>query len=269
MHALNPEAVLVSEHFHDAGTDLAAGGWHANMNYSAFTRPVWTWLVDPAARPRASSACRCRSRAATGCPWSTTMRDFDSTVPWAVTTHQWNMLGSHDTARLRTVVGTRERVELAAGLLFTYPGTPAMFAGDEGGLTGTNGEHARVAMPWDEIDAGGGPRWDAATFEIYRSLIAVRRGSRALREGGMRWAVVDARRGRVPARDARRAGARRWSPARPGRASTCRGTCSRRARRRRTCTAVATSGCGRTPPAAGRRTRGAGLAVGVIVTLAP
>ena len=50
------------------------------------------------------------------------MRDFDSTVPWAVTTHQWNMLGSHDTARLRTVVGTRERVELAAGLLFTYPG---------------------------------------------------------------------------------------------------------------------------------------------------
>ena len=52
MHALNPEAVLVSEHFHDAGTDLAAGGWHANMNYSAFTRPVWTWLVDPAAGPR-------------------------------------------------------------------------------------------------------------------------------------------------------------------------------------------------------------------------
>ena len=65
-----------------------------------------------------------------------------------------------------------------------------MFAGDEGGLTGTNGEHARVAMPWDDIDAGGGPRWDAGTFEIYRSLIAVRRGSRALREGGMRWAVV-------------------------------------------------------------------------------
>jgi alpha-glucosidase len=189
MHALNPEAVLVSEHFHDAGTDLAAGGWHANMNYSAFTRPVWTWLVDPSLNlgflgmpvpiPRRD-----------GVSMVDTMRDFDSTVPWAVTTHQWNMLGSHDTARLRTVVGTRERVELAAGLLFTYPGTPAMFAGDEGGLTGTNGEHSRVAMPWDEIEAGGGPRWDAGTFEIYRSLIAVRRGSRALREGGMRWAVV-------------------------------------------------------------------------------
>ena len=189
MREINPEAVLVAEHFHDAGLDLAAGGWHANMNYSAFTRPVWTWLVDPASTlgflgmpvpiPRRDGASMVE-----------TMRDFDATVPWAVTTHQWNMLGSHDTARLRTVVGTRERVELAAGLLFTYPGTPAMFAGDEGGLTGTNGEHARVAMPWDDIDAGGGPRWDAGTFEIYRSLIAVRRGSRALREGGMRWAVV-------------------------------------------------------------------------------
>lgn len=189
MREINPDAVLVAEHFHDAGLDLAAGGWHANMNYSAFTRPVWTWLVDPGSAlgflgmpvpvPRRD-----------GASMVATMRDFDATVPWNITTHQWNMLGSHDTARLRTVVGTRERVELAAGLLFTYPGTPAMFAGDEGGLTGTNGEHSRVAMPWRDIDAGGGPRWDAGTFEIYRSLIAVRRGSRALREGGMRWAVV-------------------------------------------------------------------------------
>ena len=119
------------------------------MNYSSFTRPVWTWLVDPSLDlgflgmpvpiPRRD-----------GVSMVDTMRDFDSTVPWAVTTQQWNMPGSHVTARLRTVVGTRERVELAAGLLFTYPGTPAMFAGDEGGLTGTNGEHSRVAMPWHD-----------------------------------------------------------------------------------------------------------------------
>jgi alpha-glucosidase len=119
-----------------------------------------------------------------------TMREFDSTVPWRVTRSQWNMLGSHDTPRLRTVVGSRDLVEVAAGLLFTYPGTPAMFAGDEGGLTGWNGENGRVPMPWQDIDAGGGPRWDAATFETYRRLIALRRSSRALREGGLRWAVV-------------------------------------------------------------------------------
>lgn len=190
MRDLNPEAVLVSEHFHDASLDLRAGGWHTNMNYSAFTRPVWTWLVDPDNQlgflGLPTSIPRRDGRAMVA-----TMREFDAAVPWSITTHQWNMLGSHDTPRLRTVVRSRELVEVAAGLLFTYPGTPVMFAGDEGGLTGVNGEHARAPMPWPQIDAGGGPGWDAATFDLYRSLIALRRSSRALREGGMRWAVVE------------------------------------------------------------------------------
>ncbi|QGQ19042.1 glycoside hydrolase family 13 protein [Cellulomonas sp. JZ18] len=190
MRAENPDAVLVSEHFHDAGGDMSVGGWHANMNYSAFSRPLWTWLGDPSSGlttlglgvplPR-------RGGAAT----VATMREFDAAVPWAVTAHQWNMLGSHDTARIRTVVGSAELQEVAAGVLFTYPGTPVVFAGDEGGVTGTTGEHARVPMPWQDVDAGGGPRWDAATFDLYRRLIALRRSSRALREGGLRWAFAD------------------------------------------------------------------------------
>jgi alpha-glucosidase len=187
--AANPEAVLVSEHFHDAGGDLTGAGWQANMNSGAFTKPVWTWLVDPATTLDFLGIPTTIPRR-TGPSVVETMREFDSTVPWRVTRSQWNMLGSHDTPRLRTVVGSRDLVEVAAGLLFTYPGTPAMFAGDEGGLTGWNGENGRVPMPWQDIDAGGGPRWDAATFDLYRRLIALRRSSRALREGGLRWAVV-------------------------------------------------------------------------------
>ena len=112
MRAINPEAVLVSEHFHDAGPDLAAGGWHANMNYSAFTRPVWTWLVDPAQHPGFlghAGADPAPRRSLDGRDDARLRLDR----PVGVTTHQWNMLGSHDTARLRTVVGARERVELA------------------------------------------------------------------------------------------------------------------------------------------------------------
>ncbi|WP_421734175.1 glycoside hydrolase family 13 protein [Cellulomonas sp.] len=189
MRAHDPDAVLVSEHFHDAGSDMGVGGWHVNMNYSAFTRPVWSWLVEPdSTLPFVGMPVTVPRRG--GQAMVDSMRDFDSAVPWSVTRHQWNMLASHDTARLRTVVGTRERAELAAALLFTYPGTPVVFAGDEGGLTGANGEHARASMPWDEIDAGGGPRWDASTFETYRRLAALRRSSGALRTGGLRWAVV-------------------------------------------------------------------------------
>jgi len=185
MGAINPDAALVAEHFHDATGDLSGDGWHANMNYSAFTRPVWTWLSPPdSSVPYLGLPVRTPRRG--GRSAVATMRDFDAVHPWRVTAAQWNMLGSHDTPRLRSIVGSRELVEVAATLLLTYPGTPVVFAGDEVGLTGLNGEHARATMPWDEPD-----RWDAATFDVYRSLIAVRRGSAALRSGGLRWVHVD------------------------------------------------------------------------------
>ena len=114
------------------------------------------------------------------------MRDFDAAVPWQVLLNQWNMLGSHDTPRIRTVVGSREMQEVAAGLLFTYLGVPAMFAGDELGLTGTTGEHSRVPMPWDSPD-----RRDDVIYERYRTLARLRAEHRALREGSLRWVLTE------------------------------------------------------------------------------
>jgi alpha-glucosidase len=187
--AANPEGLLVSEHFHDAADDLTVGGWMSNMNYAAFTRPVWSWLVEPGtgldflgvptAVPRRPAAAMVA-----------TMRELDSRYPWSTRVRLWNMLGSHDTARIRTVTGDAAVAEVAAALLFTSPGVPAYFMGDEGGFTGDNGESGRRTMPWDQVAAGGGSRWDARTQEVYAALAAARRSSRALRDGGMRWVVV-------------------------------------------------------------------------------
>jgi len=184
-----PDGALVSEHFHDASHDLSGDGWHVNMNYTGFTRPAWSWLA-PADSPVPFMGLPVSVPRRPGAAMVAAMRDFDSAVPWKVTARQWNMLGSHDTPRLRSIVGSRDMVEVAAALLFTYPGTPVVFAGDEVGATGTNGEHARTTMAWDQAARGGGPRWDASTFEVYRELAALRRSSRALRDGGLRWAVV-------------------------------------------------------------------------------
>jgi alpha-glucosidase len=112
------------------------------------------------------------------------MTTFAALVSWRTLTHSWNLLGSHDTARIRTVVGDAERVGVAVGLLMTMPGVPMVFAGDELGLEGHWGEDARTPMPW-------GGAWDRSTLERYRSLIAVRRSCEALRRGGLRWAHVD------------------------------------------------------------------------------
>ncbi|MDR0435334.1 MAG: glycoside hydrolase family 13 protein [Propionibacteriaceae bacterium] len=182
--------MLIAEHFFDAARDLDGDGWQAVMNYSGFIRPAWTWLTRadtnlrfldaPVPIPRRSGAAVAR-----------TARHFASLVPWSTTLRQWNMLGSHDTPRIATVTGDRAVTELGAAWLFTYPGIPAFFAGDEGGAVGSNGENARTTMPWEQIAAGGGIRWDARVHDTWRSLVTLRRNHEALSRGGLRWVVTD------------------------------------------------------------------------------
>lgn len=180
MAALREDLALVAELSHDPSADLAGDGWHATMNYAAFTRPVWSWL-----RPESGSVWELPARAVRRPAGAmvAAMRDFSSAVPWQVAARQWNLLGSHDTPRIRTMLdGDRALQEVAVGLLATMPGTPMLFAGDELGAEGSNGEHARTTMPWDDPT-----RWDSTSLELYRSLIALRRSSEALRRGGLRW----------------------------------------------------------------------------------
>jgi cyclomaltodextrinase len=89
-----------------------------------------------------------------------------------------NLLGSHDTARLITVAGgDEERVLLALCALFTLPGTPMLYYGDELGLEGEDDPDCRRPMPWDET------KWRLSLFEATRRLIALRAESIALRRG--------------------------------------------------------------------------------------
>jgi alpha-glucosidase len=179
---VRPDGVVIGEHFHDATADLVGDGWHGVMNYAAFARPVWGWLA-PGDRVETEFPLPLGRRS--GHAMVGTMRDFAAMVPWAVTAGQWNLLGSHDTARIRTLLGDPALVEVAVGLLATYPGAPMVFAGDEIGATGCNGEHSRVAMPWDRPE-----RWDGAVLDTYRTLLALRGRSSALRDGGMRWVLA-------------------------------------------------------------------------------
>ncbi|XBH20260.1 glycoside hydrolase family 13 protein [Jonesiaceae bacterium BS-20] len=180
----NPQGLVIAEHFHDASRDLDGDGWHANMNYTAFTRPVWSWVADPKLGTPAFGLPSALPQN-TGRDMVASMREFDAAIPFQVTASQWNMLGSHDTPRLRTLVGDTAMVEVAAGMLLTYLGVPVIFAGDEVGLTGVNGEHARKTMPWDDPS-----RWDDQIHRIYADLIAVRGASTAFSQGGLRWLVV-------------------------------------------------------------------------------
>ncbi len=175
--AVAPDKLLVAEHYHDARPDLLGGGWHGAMNYAGFMRPVWSWLGEEAPEELLTRHLVGRYP---GSPVAT-MRAFRAGIPWSSVLHSWTLLNSHDSARFRTVAGSRERQLVGVGLQMTTPGVPMLFAGDELGLEGTFGEEARSPMPWDRRGD-----WDEGLLEEYRCLIALRRSSDALARGGIR-----------------------------------------------------------------------------------
>lgn len=175
------DRLLIAEHFHDAGPDLDGDGWHGAMNYSAFMKPVWSWILD---RPYAggSMGLPVPIPPYTGAQMVETIATFASRMPWRSYVSSWSLLGSHDTARVRTIAGSQGRHHVALGLLMTLPGTPMIFAGDEIGAEGSWGEESRTTFPWDQPE-----QWDMATWEAYKSFIHLRRTSHALAYGGLRW----------------------------------------------------------------------------------
>ncbi|ANS80033.1 Maltodextrin glucosidase [Serinicoccus hydrothermalis] len=188
--ATGGQGLLVAEHTHDHSRDVDGDGWHGVMNYSGFTRPVWTWLRAPGFAPKFLGSPLPVPRLGAELV-AETMREFSSIVPWRSWVHSMTLVGSHDTTRIRTLVGEDvEQVKVAAGLLLTMPGIPMITYGDEIGIPGDFGEDGRRPMPWDSQGAGDG-RWDEDLAAHYRELIALRRDCPALWGGGMRWLYAE------------------------------------------------------------------------------
>ena len=114
------------------------------MNYAGFLRPVWAWLrgddLPEELRPLVLGRAR---RAAAPAGAAAVSRRCARSAPacrGSRVLHSWTLLDSHDTARFRTVAGSRERQLVGVGLQMTTPGVPMIFAGDELGLEGDWGE---------------------------------------------------------------------------------------------------------------------------------
>lgn len=88
------------------------------------------------------------------------------------------LLGSHDTERIRTMLQENiEKVKLAFFLLFTFPGVPAIYYGDEVGLDGGKDPECRKAFPWEES------QWNQDLHEWVKKLIGLRKRWEPLRSG--------------------------------------------------------------------------------------
>jgi alpha-glucosidase len=113
------------------------------------------------------------------------MRELSGVTPWQGTLHAMNLIGSHDTHRVASLLGDPAVVDVAFGMLAAYPGVPMIYAGDEIGLATLGPEYARIPMPWAHPE-----RWDARRLELTRALYGARAASPALRTGGLRWVGI-------------------------------------------------------------------------------
>lgn len=190
VRAEGPDKILIGEHNHDAGGDLDGDGWQGNMNYTSFRNPVCNWLV---AEHHVNLSVADWAKAPFGIMPSLSApkmlevsRSFSSRMPWQSYSASWNLLSSHDSPRIRSIVDSAERQLAAATLAFTMPGSVMLFAGDEIGSRGMWGEDSRSPYPWENKS-----EWDLNVLDTYKRLIALRTSSSALANGGMRIVHLD------------------------------------------------------------------------------
>jgi cyclomaltodextrinase len=98
--------------------------------------------------------------------------------PQDITFSQLNLLDSHDMPRFLTCAsGDKDSLKLAWLFMFTIPGAPCIYYGDEVGLDGGHDPDCRKSFPWDES------KWDKDLFEYAKACIALRTKYAALRRG--------------------------------------------------------------------------------------
>jgi alpha-glucosidase len=176
----NPQTYIIGEHFYDGSPHLQGSELDATMNYQGFTIPLWRWLagrdqgstwhepaphVDPILYPSEALAEQ----------WT----KYRASIPWVIARQQFNLLGSHDTARiLNHCNGDKALVKLGVTLLMTYLGVPCVYYGDEIGMEGGHDPLNRQCMVWDDA------QWDKDLRAHFQKLIALRKTASALTEGG-------------------------------------------------------------------------------------
>lgn len=161
--AVDPDSVLIGEIWEDAGSWLRGDMFDSAMNYDFRKHCRDFFALGAIDAPR----------------FSARIAQMLRRYPTGITQGQLNLLDSHDVSRFLSLCGGDvRRLMLAEVFLFTTPGAPCVFYGDELGVTGAAESEYRSAMPW------GAPPADLRP--LLCSLAALRREEDALALGTFR-----------------------------------------------------------------------------------
>ncbi|ETT48334.1 MULTISPECIES: alpha-glycosidase [unclassified Paenibacillus] len=162
--AANPDAYIVGEVWSDSLTWLLGDQFDSVMNY-----------------PFSGTVLEFFNGGMDGITFGHRIGGLLMRYPQQTNEVVFNLLGSHDTPRLLTVLGEDKRkLKLTVVFLFTFMGTPCIYYGDEIGLTGNEDPDCRKCMEWDQ------GKQDRELYDFYRMMISLRKEHKVLREGRFR-----------------------------------------------------------------------------------
>lgn len=188
----NPEAFVFAEHYGDPCKWLDGGEWDSVMNYDAFMEPV-TWFLTGMEKHSASIDY---NKLYDGNAFFDAMFKNSARFPRPALDSAINQLSNHDHSRFLTrtnrTVGTLKSMGPAAagegvdkrvlflGVLIqmTWPGSPALYYGDEVGQVGWTDPDSRRTYPWGRED------WEV--YDMHASAIALRKKIHCLKMGSIR-----------------------------------------------------------------------------------
>jgi cyclomaltodextrinase / maltogenic alpha-amylase / neopullulanase len=176
---INPEAYIVGEIWGDARRWLAGDQFDAVMNYP-FTRIALGFCGANTLRSDVIENTGLYSDiVALDAPRAATLaNELLARHPLHTSLAQLNLLGSHDTPRMLSTLGSLEAAKLTVLLQMTFPGTPCVYYGDEIGLTGAREPGCRGTIPWDNLEL-----WNSDLHSWVKQCIALRHAQPALQCG--------------------------------------------------------------------------------------
>jgi cyclomaltodextrinase len=179
--AVNPEAYLVGEIWGVAPDWVSGDRFDALMNYP-LAKAILGFvgresLDEPLLRSHNEYS---QIVSLDGDAFARRLRELAEAYAPETLAVQLNLLGSHDTPRVLSVLGRdRDALKLAILLQAALPGAPSIYYGDEVGMEGGRDPDSRRAFSWDEA------RWDGEILGFTRLAFGVRRALEVLRRGDL------------------------------------------------------------------------------------
>ena len=177
---VNPQAYIVGEIWHEAQRWLQGDQFDAVMNYE-LTKPTLAFFPGKHLDLKVSH----QQSNYHGIKHAIDAHEFANHIDHNLQLYkpeiiyaQLNLLDSHDTPRfLSCAGGDKNALKLAWLFMFSYPGAPCVYYGDEIGVDGEHDPYCRKSFPWDES------KWDTKLLTYAQRVIELRKQNPALRRG--------------------------------------------------------------------------------------